>query len=71
MIVPAARIRLDVSTISAAVSFNIVLLGLGGPFLTGLMEIIGLKRTILGCLVMLMAGTRVVELDDRAVANCS
>jgi MFS family permease len=47
----------DVSTISAAVSINIVLLGLGGPFLTGLMEIIGLKRTILGCLVMLMAGT--------------
>src|SRR5262249_45713636 len=36
---------------------NIILLGLGGPFLTGLMEIVGLKRTILGCLVLLMIGT--------------
>src|SRR5215475_3131870 len=47
----------DVSTISGAVSINIILLGLGGPFLTGLMEIVGLKRTILGCLALLMAGT--------------
>ncbi len=47
----------DVSTISAAVSVNIVLLGLTGPFLTGLTEVIGLKRTILSCMAMLMAGS--------------
>ena len=47
----------DVSTISAAVSINIVLLGATGPFLTGLAEVIGLKRTILWCMVMLMAGS--------------
>jgi MFS family permease len=47
----------DVSTISAAVSINIVLLGLTGPFLTGLTEVIGLKRTILSCMAMLMAGS--------------
>jgi MFS family permease len=47
----------DVSTISAAVSINIVLLGLTGPFLTGLTEVIGLKRTILSCMVILMAGS--------------
>ncbi len=47
----------DVSTISGAVSINIILLGLTGPFLTGLMEVIGLKRTILGCMTVLMTGT--------------
>ncbi len=47
----------DVSTIAGAVSLNIILLGATGPFLTGLMQIIGLKRTILLCLAMLMAGT--------------
>jgi MFS family permease len=47
----------DVSTISAAVSVNIVLLGLTGPFLTGFTEVIGLKRTILSCMAMLMAGS--------------
>lgn len=47
----------DVSTISAAVSINIVLLGLTGPFLTGLTEVIGLKRTILSCMMVLMAGS--------------
>ncbi len=47
----------DVSTISGAVSVNIILLGLTGPFLAGLMEVIGLKRTILGCMTVLMAGT--------------
>ena len=36
----------DVSTISGAVSLNIILLGATGPFLTGLMQVIGLKRTI-------------------------
>ena len=47
----------DVSTISGAVSLNIILLGATGPFLTGLMQIIGLKRTIMLCLTLLMAGT--------------
>jgi MFS family permease len=47
----------DVSTISGAVSLNIILLGATGPFLTGLMQIIGLKRTIMLCLALLMTGT--------------
>ncbi|HVZ10188.1 MFS transporter [Rhodopila sp.] len=47
----------DVSTISAAISINIILLGATGPFLTGLMQVIGLKRTMLGCFVILMTGT--------------
>ncbi len=47
----------DVSTISGAVSLNIILLGATGPFLTGLMQVFGLKRTILMCLGLLMAGT--------------
>lgn len=58
MIVPLQRaFGWDVSTISGAVSLNIILLGATGPFLTGLMQVIGLKRTMLGCLVVLMAGT--------------
>lgn len=58
MIIPLQRaFGWDVSTISGAVSINIILLGLTGPFLTGLMEVIGLKRTILGCMAVLMAGT--------------
>jgi MFS family permease len=58
MIVPLQRaFGWDVSTISAAVSINIILLGATGPFLTGLMQVIGLKRTILLCLTLLMAGT--------------
>ena len=47
----------DVSTISGAVSLNIILLGATGPFLTGLMQVVGLKRTMIGCLTILMAGT--------------
>ena len=58
MIVPLQRaFGWDVGTISAAVSINIILLGATGPFLTGLMEIVGLKRTILMCMMLLMAGT--------------
>jgi MFS family permease len=58
MIVPLQRaFGWDVSTISAAVSINIILLGATGPFLTGLMQVIGLKRTIMLCLALLMAGT--------------
>jgi MFS family permease len=47
----------DVSTISGAISLNIILLGVTGPFLTGLMQVIGLKRTMLLCLAVLATGT--------------
>src|SRR5277367_5198294 len=47
----------DVSTISAAIALNILLLGATGPFLTGLIEVIGLKRTVLCCMLVLLAGT--------------
>src|ERR1700743_849404 len=58
MIVPLERaFGWDVATISAAVSINIVLLGATGPFLTGLIDGFGLKRTILACMATLMAGT--------------
>jgi MFS family permease len=58
MIVPLQRaFGWDVATISGAVSLNIILLGATGPFLTGLIEVIGLKRTILGCMAMLIAAT--------------
>jgi MFS family permease len=58
MIVPLQRaFGWDVATISGAVSVNIILLGATGPFLTGLIEVIGLKRTMLGCMVMLVAAT--------------
>src|ERR1700742_1860751 len=58
MIVPLQQaFGWDVSTISGAVSLNIILLGATGPFLTGLMQVIGLKRTMIGCLTILCAGT--------------
>jgi MFS family permease len=58
MIVPLQRaFGWDVSTISAALSVNIILLGATGPFLTGLTDVIGLKRTILACMLVMMAGT--------------
>src|SRR5882724_4519485 len=58
MIVPLQQaFGWDVSTISAAVSINIILLGATGPFLTGLTEVIGIKRTILWSMVTLMAGS--------------
>src|SRR4051794_8693569 len=47
----------SVGTISAAISLNILLLGLTGPFITGLMETLGLRRTIMLCLVLLLVGT--------------
>jgi predicted MFS family arabinose efflux permease len=47
----------NVGTISGAVSVNILLMGLTGPFLTGLMETIGLKRTILLAMLVLVAGS--------------
>jgi MFS family permease len=58
MIIPLERaFGWNVATISGAVSLNIILLGATGPFLTGLIEIVGLKRTILGCMLVLIAGT--------------
>ena len=44
-------------TISGAVSLNILLLGLMGPFMTALMQRIGIKRTILGALGLLAIGS--------------
>src|ERR1700733_15116319 len=43
-------------TISGAVSLNILLLGVTGPFITALMQVIGIRRTILMALVLLLAG---------------
>ncbi len=58
IIVPLERaFGWSVGTISAAISLNILLLGLTGPFITGLMTTIGLKRTILLCLTVLVIGT--------------
>src|SRR5207244_8741747 len=57
MIVPLQReFGWDVSTISAAISINIILMGATGPFITGFMEVFGLKRTVLLGLVLLTAG---------------
>jgi MFS family permease len=47
----------DVATISGAISLNLLLLGLVGPFATGLMSVIGLKNTMLACLAVLLLGT--------------
>src|SRR5713226_4531659 len=58
MIVPLERaFGWDVGTISAAISINIILMGATGPFVTGFMEVVGLKRTILLCMIVLAAGT--------------
>jgi MFS family permease len=58
MIVPLQRaFGWSVGSISGAVSVNILLMGLTGPFLTGLMESIGLKRTILLAMGVLVAGS--------------
>ena len=47
----------DVSTISGAISVNIMLMGLIGPFMAGLMQSLGLKRTMILALLVLMSGT--------------
>ena len=58
MIVPLERaFGWGVGTISGAISLNIILLGVTGPFLTGLIDIVGLKRTVIGCMLVLIAGT--------------
>ena len=58
----------DVSTISGAVSLNIILLGATGPFLTGLMQVIGLKRTVPADPGGPDGGHRALHLHDRALA---
>src|SRR5271169_2716183 len=58
MIIPLERaFGWNVATISGAVSINIILMGATGPFLTGLIDVVGLKRTIIGCMIVLVAGT--------------
>lgn len=47
----------SVGTISGAVSLNILLLGLLGPFITALMDRFGLKRVLLSCLSLMLMGT--------------
>jgi MFS family permease len=47
----------DVGTISGAISVNIMLMGLIGPFMAGLMQTLGLKRTMILALMVLMTGT--------------
>jgi predicted MFS family arabinose efflux permease len=42
--------------VSGAVSVNILLLGLTGPFITALMQTIGIRRTMLAALVLLLVG---------------
>jgi predicted MFS family arabinose efflux permease len=44
------------STISGAVSLNILLLGLTGPFITALAQTIGIRRTLLCALTLLLLG---------------
>ena len=46
----------NLDTISGAVSLNILLLGLTGPFSAALMQTIGIRRTLLGSLVLLLLG---------------
>lgn len=46
----------SVSTISGAVSLNIILLGVLAPFMAGLMQTVGLKRTVMSCLSLLTTG---------------
>src|ERR1043165_332648 len=47
----------DVSTIPGAIAVNIILLGATGPFLTGMIQTFGLKRTQLATMAVLLAGT--------------
>lgn len=43
-------------TIAGAVSLNILLLGMTGPFMVALMQTLGIRRTMLAALVLLLAG---------------
>jgi MFS family permease len=46
----------DAATVSGAISLNILLFGLTGPFGAALMQTIGVRRTLLGALTLLLAG---------------
>jgi len=47
----------NAAVISGAVSLNILLFGLVGPFAAGLIQVIGLKRTVLCSMVLLVIGS--------------
>ena len=58
IIVPLERaFGWSVGTISGAVSLNILLMGLLGPFIAALMERFGLKTVLLACMALLLGGT--------------
>ncbi len=46
----------DAATISGAISLNIALFGLGGPFAAALMRTVGLRATVLGSMALLALG---------------
>ncbi len=46
----------DTATISGAISLNIALFGLGGPFAAALMRTIGLRATVFGSMLLLVLG---------------
>jgi MFS family permease len=46
----------NAAAISGAISLNILLFGLVGPFAAGLIQVIGLKRTVLLSMVLLVVG---------------
>ena len=47
----------NAAVISGAVSLNILLFGLVGPFAAGLIQVIGLKRTVLASMALLVVGS--------------
>jgi len=47
----------SVSTISGAVSLNLILIGVLSPFMAGMIQAIGLKRTVVSCLSVVVTGT--------------
>src|SRR3954454_4978907 len=58
MILPLQRaFGWDVSTISGAVSVNIILLAVLGPFRSALVDVAWLKRTIIGYMALLAIAT--------------
>ena len=46
----------DAATISGAISLNIALFGLGGPFAAALMRTVGLRATVFGSMALLVLG---------------
>src|SRR5579875_1511785 len=57
LIVPLEqRFGWDAATISGAISLNIALFGLGGPFAAALLRTLGLRRTVAASMLFLAAG---------------